>query len=169
MKSIITITLILFCFSTVLSQVKMNNDCDLKKEIKKLEKEIFLFPGDKKIDTTANYKLLYTQTGGWSEVVGSKKFKRFTYSKGNRVNQFVYSKGTTNEIFSGEKIYKEFISLGNDEVLRKVKKKRFKDTDFGVIFSFGEKFLIQVLPVRYVGSQTSQGGVTYLYYEKLNN
>jgi len=169
MKSSISIILILFCFSFAFSQQKTASDTDHRVEIEKLKKEIFALPVDEVIDTTANYQLIYRQTGGWSAVVGGNNFKKYTYSNGIKIRSFSYSREEGTRIYSGAEINKGMFSLVDSQLARKIKKDRFKDTDLQAIVSFGGEYLIKVIPYRYVGSATSYGAVTYLFYQKLKN
>ena len=100
MKSIISIILILFCLPSAFSEQKTTDDLKLKQELKDLEKEIFQLQVDEKIDTIANYKLLFTERGNWSETFGSKQFKKHTYSRGNRIKNLTCSKAKKTQILS---------------------------------------------------------------------
>ena len=48
-------------------------------------------------------------------------------------------------------------------MIEKVKKKRFKDTDLQTIISFGEKYLIKVIPIRYLCPPVP-GRADYIHY-----
>lgn len=161
--------LILFCFSFAFSQKKTVSYIDQRVEIEKLKKEIFALTVDEVIDTTANYQLIYKQTGSWSAVYGGKNFKKYTYPNGIRIKDFSYSSEEGAKISSGAEINKGMFSLVDSQLVRKIAKDRFKDTDLQAIVSFGGEYLIKVVPFRYVGSATSYGNVAYLYYQKVNN
>jgi len=169
MKSATFVILILFSFATVFSQKKTARDIDQRVEIEKLKKEIFALPVDKSIDTVAKYQLIFEQTGGWGVDVYDKNFSKRINSYGIRVKHFSYSMEDGTKISSGAEIKKGMFSAVDRQLIKKIKKNRFKDNDFKAIVSFGGEYLIKVLPIRYVGNLISYGDVTYQYYKKLKN